>query len=211
MRRFRPLWEAILAGAVIFACFSGSALWVYFQAKQREVARHRELIEWCARQAALAFDRKLLEQEAASSSSSPRQRAAALEKLRTLQAQESTVARVAVVCPAGDDWVVFLDTALPETGEIPSANAAPRARLPDEENGHVREVMDSARFHSVANSNGSVKAYAPIVANGATVAVATAESAPHALHDGLSALGFAVLSSSIIGTPYSRSTLSMSA
>jgi len=191
-RRPRPFREAALTALAIFTCFSGSALWIYYQARQRELTHHREAIEAAAWRAAGSVEPQKFQMS--SFLTSLEERLAVLGRLYDIKFRESPVARIQVLHPADGEYVVIFDTNAAE-GRL----AAP-ALLIGSEKQQANVAMKAGRSRVVYRPDGSVKVYVPIRdKSGRTIGVAAAESAAHNLEQGLASIRFAAFSSVAVG------------
>jgi len=196
-----PLRDAALVSLIIFGCFAGSALVIYFQARKNELAHHRELIESAATRAAASLDPGLLlfDDERPPTA---QESASAMARLRAIEAKESPIGRVTLLRPIGEGHVVLFDTAAPLNSpeNALAADAALAPRLPAGESVLAGQVIQTATSRTLFQSDGTVKVYAPIVNEfGKAIGMATAESEPHSLADGLRAIGLAAISAIIVG------------
>lgn len=199
-REIRPWRDGFLAALVVFGCFAGSALWIYYKARNNEMAHHQEVVESAARRAAGSVEPHVLLVEDGTLPASEGK--ATLSRLRAIEEKESPIARVTLLRPEGDDHLLLYDTDLPrETGGEPAMISRARAeKLVAHEVPHAADVVASGQGRSVVRPDGTVKAYAPIQdPAGKVVGVATAESAPHTLSEGLASIGWAVVSALVVG------------
>lgn len=200
-KSIRPLRDAMLAGLVVFGCFAGSALWIYFQARSNEIAHHREVIEVAAWRAARSVDPSLLD---AGDLQPPdtTESEETLARLRAIEEKESPIARVTLLRPSGNEHLVLYDSDLAKKSPGREGLVDPdlAEKLAVEESLIAAEVLSKATGRTITRRDGTVKSYAPIMSNpGVVVGVATAESAPHTLAAGLSSIGWAAISALVVG------------
>ncbi len=199
-KRHSPIREAALSALLIFACFAGSSLWIYYQARQREVSHHREALEAAAQKAAASVGEKHLRTD--SDPPTTEERAAAMLRLVNIKMKGSPVGRIAVISlrPDGNAVVYDTDNADSRGGGPWLIEPAPPAAIPGEEAPHIEFVSSSGTLRSVTRPDGTIKVYAPVRSkSGTTIGIATVESDHHTLEEGLSPIRVAALSSVLLG------------
>jgi len=196
--RLGPVRDAVFVTILIFASFAGTATWIAYQGRQRELSHHREAVESAAWRAAATVDPNLV-RNASVHPPTPDEHADAMGKLADVRLAESAVSRVSVIHPADGKQLVIFDT---DATRGQGANAwliTPIELVPQEAN-IARNVYKTGKSQSITRQDGTVKAYVPIVGNGGEIiGVATAESAAHTLRVGLAPIEFAARSSLILG------------
>jgi len=206
-KRHSPVRDAALSALLIFACFAGSSLWIYYQARQREFSHHREALETAAQRAAASVGEKHLRPDGVPPTAD--ERAAAMLRLVNIKLKDSPVGRIAVISLRPDGHVVVYDTDKADArgGGSWLIEPAPPQAVPGEEAPHLEFVSSSGMLRSVTRPDGTIKVYAPIRSKaGATIGVATVESDHHTLEEGLSPIRFAALSSVVLGVLLSALT-----
>jgi len=164
------------------------------------MAHHQEVVESAAWRAADSVDPDVILVEDGANAASEGK--ATLARLRAIEEKESPIARVTLLRPEGDEHLLLFDTDAPKgPAEDPAVISRARAeKLVAEEVPHAAGVVASGQGRTVVRPDGTVKAYAPIRDTaGKVVGVATAESAPHTLSEGLAAIGWAVVSALVVG------------
>ena len=196
--RWGPIRDGVVVALLIFASFAGSATWIAYQGRQRELSHHREAVESAAWRAAATVDPEMVR------GGSARQPAVdehtdTIGKLSEVRLQDSVVARVSIIHPDSGKNSVIFDTEVSKGQPMKAWLLTPIELVPSESD-VVDMVLKGGKSHSVTRQDGTVKAYVPIIGEGGEiVGVATAESAPHTLRVGLAPIEFAAQSSLVLG------------
>jgi len=195
----------LLSALVVFGCFAGSASWIYYQARNNEIAHHREIIEAAAWRAADSVESGVLLAEE-SLADSP-QKKAMLARLHAIEEKESPIARVTLLRPEGNEHLILYDTGKAKKSPSGLFNPAEAEKLVLDEVFLATKVLQTSRVQTVTRPDGTVKSYAPIIADPDTVVgVATAESSPHTLAAGLSTIAWAAGSAITVGAILATAT-----
>lgn len=202
LKRRSPRRDALFAAFLIFACFSGSALWIYYQARDRELSHHFEALTEAAQRAAGVVSPKYFLKDRTGPIPPKEERANTLGRLMYVKSRSSPVGRISVLGPSGNGPQVLFDTddPTPPTDENWLVSPTLPVESAAEEKSHFEKVMSSGKIHVHARPDKTIKVYAPIrEKSGRTIGVAAAESSPHTLEQGLHPIRMAAISSVFLG------------
>ena len=200
-KRHSPRRDALFAAFLIFAGFTGSALWIYYQARERELSHHMEALTDAAVRSSNSVSAKYFPANPNTPRPNKDERNVTMSKLAAVKARSSPVGRVSVLGPSARGPLVIFDTDEPAPPPEENWLLSPTLPVaPAEEKSHFDEVMGSGKVKAHARPDKTIKVYAPIrTKDGRVVGVATAESSPHTLEQGLHPIRMAALSSVALG------------
>lgn len=204
-KRHSPRRDALFAAFLIFAGFSGSALWIYYQARERELSHHMEALTDAAVRSSNSVSARFFPATPDAPVPSKEDRNLVMGKLAAVKSRSSPVGRVSVISPSQRGPVVLFDTEEPTAPPEENWLTSPTLPLaPPEEKAHFDDVMASGKLKAHSRPDKTIKVYAPIRAkDGRLMGVATAESSPHTLEQGLHPIRMAALSSVALGAAMS--------
>ncbi len=201
-KRRSPPRDALFAAFLIFSCFSGSALWIYYQARDRELSHHFEALTEAAVRASNSVGPKYFARGGKTPPPLKEERTSTLGRLMYVKSRASPIGRISVLGPSQRGPLVLFDTddpAPPSEENWLVSPSLPTVTLPDEK-AHFEKVMSSGKVHVQSRPDKTIKVYAPIrEKSGRTLGVATAESSPHTLEQGLHPIRMAAISSVFLG------------
>lgn len=201
-KRRSPKRDALFAALLIFGCFSGSALWIYYQARDRELSHHIEALTEAAVRAANSVSARHFFLEAGAVAPTKEERGTTFSRLMNVKSRASPISRISVLSPSDVGPLILYDT--DETVPPKDANWLDSPTLPVEsgtdERMYFDRVMSSGGVHAHSRPDKTIKVYAPVRGkSGRAVGVAAAESSPHTLEQGLYPIRMAALSSVALG------------
>lgn len=167
-----PLRDAIIVASLVFASFALSAFLVLWQSSAREVERVKAAVENAAWKAAAFVSSSVKNLE--HMEPAPHERAQLDQKMISLMARESTIARMTLFRPDNDSHSVVLTTDGNMNQDAPEESVG-TPHPQDEEAPHITDTLKTGEAR-VSSQEGRIQGFAPVLsANGKPVGVVSAE------------------------------------